>query len=248
VADLPRAHGDRLALVIGSSLGHNPFPVHERFTIEVPGVAGDPVEVVLDDIGSALVLLRHGAQGTVPAHRVDHHAHVRALCAAGCDRVLALGSAGGLRVDYGPGTVLAPDDFLAFSAYPTFHDDTAGYATPGFDLPWRAAVLAAWTAAGDEPVVDGGTYAQVRGPRFETPAEIRLLADYAHVVGMTLAAECVLAKEAGLRYAALCSVDNLANGLAPGEDPLHVYRETAGTGQPAFVARLGQVLAALSPG
>ena len=61
--------------------------------------------------------------------------------------------------------------------------------------------------------VDGGVYWQAIGPRFETPAEIRLIAAHADVVGMTVASECVVAGELGLDYAALCVVDNLANGL-----------------------------------
>ncbi len=246
VPEIPRADGDRLALVLGSSLPTNPFPPHGRRTIAVPGADGTPVDVVVEDCGDFLVLLRHGETGQVPAHLVDHHATVRALCAAGVGRVLALGSAGGLRLDLGPGTVLAPDDFLAFNTYPTFHTDTAGYASPGFDLDWRARVVATWQDLTDSPLIDGGTYAQVRGPRFETPAEIRLLADYAHVVGMTLASECVLAKEAGLAYAALCAIDNLANGLDPGTDALLAYREQTAAGQPELAARLGLVLRALS--
>jgi purine nucleoside phosphorylase len=44
-----------------------------------------------------------------------------------------------------------------------------------------------------------------------------MIAPHAHVVGMTIAAECVIAGELGLEYAAVCVVDNLANGLADGE-------------------------------
>ena len=68
------------------------------------------------------------------------------------------------------------------------------------------------------PLVDGGVYWQAFGPRFETPAEIRLIAQYADVVGMTMASECIVAGELGLSYAAVCIVDNLANGL--GDQPL----------------------------
>ena len=60
---------------------------------------------------------------------------------------------------------------------------------------------------------DGGVYWQTIGPRFETPAEIRLIAAHADVVGMTIASECIVAGELGLSYAAICVVDNLANGI-----------------------------------
>ena len=70
-----------------------------------------------------------------------------------------------------------------------------------------------WRDASSTPIVDGGVYVQTIGPRFETPAEIRFFATVGDVVGMTVAAECVLAKEAGLAYAAVCMIDNMANGL-----------------------------------
>jgi 5'-methylthioadenosine phosphorylase len=39
------------------------------------------------------------------------------------------------------------------------------------------------------------------------------MAAHADVVGMTIASECVIAGELGLPYAAICVVDNLANGI-----------------------------------
>ena len=75
-------------------------------------------------------------------------------------------------------------------------------------------MLGAWQASGAGPLRDGGVYWQTSGPRFETPAEIRLLAAHADLVGMTIASECVVACELGLAYAAVCVVDNLANGVA----------------------------------
>ena len=42
------------------------------------------------------------------------------------------------------------------------------------------------------PVVDGGVYVETRGPRFETPAEIRWLATLGDIVGMTAASEATL--------------------------------------------------------
>ena len=47
-----------------------------------------------------------------------------------------------------------------------------------------------------------------------------MIAPHADLVGMTIASECVIAAELGLEYAAVCMVDNLANGL--GDDQLSV--------------------------
>jgi 5'-methylthioadenosine phosphorylase len=88
-----------------------------------------------------------------------------------------------------------------------------------------------------------GVYWQAIGPRFETPAEIRLMAAHADVVGMTIASECIVAGELGLRYAAICAVDNLANGL--GGEPLGV--EALERVRAANVALLRDLLDATLP-
>ena len=74
-------------------------------------------------------------------------------------------------------------------------------------------MIEAWRRSAGEPIGDGGTYWQAIGPRFETPAEIRMIAAHAEVIGMTLASECVAATELGLAFASICTVDNLANGI-----------------------------------
>src|SRR5439155_9144668 len=150
-----------------------------------------------------------------PAHLVDHEANLRALVELGCDRAVAFSSVGGLRRELAVGTFLAPDDFIALHTSVSTFDDARGHRVPSFDPDWRAHVVAQWCAAVPSiALLDGGTYWQTFGPRFETPAEIRFIAQFADVVGMTVASECVLAGELGLAYAAVCVVDNLANGVA----------------------------------
>jgi 5'-methylthioadenosine phosphorylase len=63
----------------------------------------------------------------------------------------------------------------------------------------------------------GKIYVQLRGPRFETKAEIRIIRNWGDVVGMTAAHEADLCVEAGLRYNSLALVDNYANGIEGAE-------------------------------
>ena len=142
---------------------------------------------------------------------------MRSLLEDGCDRVLAIGSVGSLKEEIVVGSLVCPDDFISLHLGVTTFDDARGHLTPGFDREWRERVLStASTAEGSVPVRDGGVYWQTIGPRFETPAEVRLLAAHADLVGMTLASECIVAGELGLAYAAICVVDNMANGIGPG--------------------------------
>jgi purine nucleoside phosphorylase len=217
----PRPSGDRLAVIHGYSLPDGRDPVKGR-RLKVDAGGALPVDAI--DGGSIIAIPRHGFDRSIPAHLIDHRANIRAACELGCDRVLALGSTGSLREDWNVGTIVCPEDFYAPEIAPSFYRDSRGHSVPGFDSEWRRIVLSAWGSLTKTEIIDGGTYAQTLGPRFETPAEVRALAKVADVVGMTIASETVLAGEAALAYAAICSVDNLANGLTDERLTVDDYR------------------------
>jgi len=224
----------RLAVVLGSN---------------ALGPGGEEIAAAAAEQGAAIVQRHRAADGTfVLPHAIDHEANLRPLLEQGCDRVLGIGSVGSLRPqELGVGSLLCPDDFIALNLGDSIHGDARAHSAPGFDPELRAEAIAAWSEGGQAPR-DGGVYWQARGPRFETPAEIRLMAEHAHVVGMTVASECVVAGELGLAYAALCVVDNLANGLGEGElgvaeleaDRL-INAESLREGLEAVLPRLGAV-------
>jgi 5'-methylthioadenosine phosphorylase len=187
----------RLAVILGSS---------------ALGPGGEEIAAAAAEHGAAIVQRHDGGGAYVLPHEIDHAATLRPLLEQGCDRVLAIGSVGSLRRDLGVGSLICPDDFIALHLSDSIYSDPRAHSAPAFDPRWRAEVIEAWGEGGEAPR-DGGVYWQTIGPRFETPAEIRMMAAHADVVGMTIAAECVIAGELGLDYAALCVVDNLANGI-----------------------------------
>lgn len=212
----------RLAVIGGHSiLGSEPEAGLERQQVESEHGA---VEVLAGP--DHVLLQRHGLAAYRTAARIDHRANLAAVAELGCDRVLAIGSVGGLRAELGVGTFICPDDFIALHLGLSFSEQHGGERVPAFDGSWRERILTSWSRHSEVSLADGGVYWQAIGPRFETPAEIRLLAAHADVVGMTIASECVLAGELGLAYAAICVVDNLANGV--GGAPLAVEDFEAG--------------------
>ncbi|HEU4599480.1 MAG TPA: MTAP family purine nucleoside phosphorylase [Solirubrobacterales bacterium] len=222
----------RLAVVLGSN---------------ALGPGGEEITAAAAEQGAAIVQ-RHRSDGRfVLPHEIDHEANLRALLEQGCDRVLAIGSVGSLRPDLAVGNLVCPDDFIALNLGDSIFGDERAHSAPGFDPRWREEVIAAWSEGGQAPR-DGGVYWQARGPRFETPAEIRLMAAHADVVGMTIASECVVARELEIAYAALCVVDNFANGLGEGtvstegmEADRLVNAERLREGLAAVLPRLGAV-------
>ncbi|MGH2938913.1 MAG: MTAP family purine nucleoside phosphorylase [Solirubrobacterales bacterium] len=191
----------RLAVILGSN---------------ALGPGGGEIAMAAAEHGAAVVQRHDAAAEFVLPHEIDHAANLKPLVEQGCDRVLAIASVGSLRTDLPVGSLLCPDDFIALHVSDSIFTDARAHSAPSFASHWRAELLAAWAEGGEAPV-DGGVYWQTIGPRFETPAEIRMIAAHADVVGMTVASECVIAGELGLEYAAICVVDNLANGLAEGE-------------------------------
>jgi 5'-methylthioadenosine phosphorylase len=225
----------RLALVGGHSILDTSFADGAR-RIDVAGVGLWQLE------HGTVVLQRHGIDRFARADQIDHHANLSAVAEAGCDRVLGLGSSGSLRADWPVGTVVAIDDFYAPQVTTTSRAGRDAHAVHAVHPGWRAQVVAAWQSATSTPLVDGGTYAQTRGPRFETPAEVRALALVADVVGMTMAGEIVAASELGLAYAGIAVVDNLANGVADESLTTDVFYAQLADNTPRLLADLDALL------
>jgi 5'-methylthioadenosine phosphorylase len=204
-----------LGLIGGSGLRRRGFlgPGKE---VEVESPFGKPSgPLLVTQVGGTdiLFLPRHGAGRLLPPHRINHRANLWALKESGALEVVATSSVGSLKRSIRAGTLLVPDDYLAPWHVATYHDEEARHVTPRLDERLRARLVRG-AREGGLRARDGGTYVQTMGPRLETRAEVRMLAQFGDVVGMTMASEATLAAELGLRYAALCSVDNYAHGVA----------------------------------
>ena len=201
--------------VIGGSGLASPALLSEprdTFTVTPYGAPSGPVVLARHGDVRVAFVARHGPGHRIPPHRVNHRANLWALKEAGADRILATSSVGSLKVPIRPGTFVVPHNFVAFWNIPTYFDEEVKHVTPSIDEGLRKVLLAAARAvkarAGPK-----GVYVQATGPRLETKAEIAFFKTLGDVVGMTVASEATLASELGIRYAALCSVDNYAHGL-----------------------------------
>jgi 5'-methylthioadenosine phosphorylase len=157
-------------------------------------------------------LPRHGKDHRTPPHMINHKANMQAMSDLGVEDVVGINSAGSLNAKLRPGSIIIPDDFICFGKIETIYDTEILHVTPEIDEGLRKKLISAAEKAKVE-TVEGGVYAQTAGPRLETKAEIKFLADYADVVGMTLASEATVACELNLRFASICTVDNYANGI-----------------------------------
>lgn len=237
----------RLAVIGGSGTqGLGILKDASTADVDTPyGAPSDAVQVGRVGPTEVAFLMRHGPGHGIPPHRINHRANVWALRELGVRRIVALSSVGSLRKDLRPGSLAVPHDYLCLWELPTFFDDKVVHATPTLDEPARKVLLAVAKRSGF-PARARAVYAQTRGPRLETKAEIRMLADYADVVGMTMASEATLAAEAGIGYACLCTVDNYAHGIASRPLSYEAIRKEARKNAEKVAALLPEILRVLA--
>jgi len=149
-----------------------------------------------------------------PPHLINHKAIVSAFSKVKVQKVLAISSVGSLSLDIPFGSLVVPNDFFNLWTSITFFDDYRGHIVPTLESNFRKEILQHLTEKNIQHI-DGGTYVQTTGPRFETKAEVKFLATIGQIVGMTAAHEAVLCKEIGLPYAMVSMVDNMGHGLVP---------------------------------
>jgi 5'-methylthioadenosine phosphorylase len=172
--------------------------------------------------GGFVLLDRHG-ENYAPPHVLNHRANIRALHDLGYREIVSLNSVGSLRPDLPPGSLVSCSDYVCLQQGPaTFHDDTLQGTSPGIDNRLIPQIVAG--LAPEFGVVVGQVYVQMRGPRFETRAEIRVLRHWGDVIGMTAAHEADLCRELDVGYNSLAFVDNYANGLMEEEISFEKFR------------------------
>lgn len=232
-----------LAVVLGSGwadvaerLGE---PTAQVPLADLPGFAapsvrghGGSVRSVLRGANRTLVFL--GRTHLYEGRGVASVAHaVRTAASAGCTRVVLTNGCGGLDPGWPPGTVVLIRDHINLTGQsplvgPQFVDLTEVYSA-------RMRALARQV----DPDLPDGVYAQLPGPQYETPAEVRMLGILgADLVGMSTALEAIAARAAGLEVMGVSLVTNAAAGLS-GQRLDHA--EVLASGR-AAAQRLGRLL------
>lgn len=221
--------------VIGGSGFYSFLEDVMEVTVETPyGMPSD--SLFLGEVADRRVafLPRHGRKHHLPPHKINYRANLWALASVGARQVLGPCAVGGLRAEYGPGTLLVPDqlvDRTKSREQSYFDGETRAdgqvpnvvhvtFADPYCPAGRRAAVDTARSSGWE--AVDGGTLVVVEGPRFSTRAEsLWHAAQGWSVVGMTGHPEAVLARELGLCYTSLTLVTDLDAGADTGEGVSH---------------------------
>jgi purine-nucleoside phosphorylase len=204
-----------VAIVLGSGLGGLAREDAVRVdAAEVPGlpvprVAGHAGELQFGRLAGVPVAVLAGRVHTYEGYSAGEVAFaVRVAAQLGCRALVATNAAGGLDPDLDPGDLMVISDHVNFLAdnplagAPAFVDMIDAY-----DPELRA--LAAQPGAHRGMPVREGVYIAVRGPSYETRAEVAMFRSWgAHAVGMSTVPEVIAARAHGLRVAAVSVITN----------------------------------------
>jgi purine-nucleoside phosphorylase len=183
-----------------------------------PTVAGHRGSIRALDVGRHRVVVLVGRVHLYEGRSDADVVHgVRATVLAGCTTVILTNAAGGLHPEWPPGTAVALSDHLNL----TNRSPLSGLPPPEpygarfVDLSEVYSARLRALAHDVDPSLKEGVYAALRGPHYETPAEIRMLRTLgADLVGMSTALEAIAARHLHAEVLAISLVTNLAAGVS----------------------------------
>jgi purine-nucleoside phosphorylase len=206
-----------VAVVLGSGLGGLAREVDGAVRIDAAEVPGLPVPRVTGHAGELLFGRLAGVPVVCLAGRVHTYEGysaaevafaVRVAAQLGCGALVATNAAGGLNPELDPGDLLVISDHVNFlgdnplAGAPAFVDMTDAYHP-------ELRELAARVGAERGIPVHEGVYIAVRGPSYETRAEVAMFRSWgADAVGMSTVPEVIAARAHGLRVAAISVITN----------------------------------------
>jgi len=219
----------RVGVVLGSGLGPVADAVDDPTVIPYSDLPGFPQPSVEGHAGRAVA----GTINGVPTIAFQGRAHlyegvdldqirvpVRALKAAGAEILVLTNAAGSLRADLGPGQLMLIEDHINLTGVNVLsgpNDDELGPRFPSLRDAYDPGLRkqAAIAAADLGIALTEGVYIAVRGPSFETPAEIRAFHTMgADAVGMSTVHETTVARHCGLKVAGFSAITNYAEGMS----------------------------------
>ncbi len=184
-------------------------------------VKGHPGRLVFGNIRHESVVLMLGRfhlyEGNTPAQVTFP---IRLFKELGVKNIFLTNAAGGLNPQYRPGDVILIKDHLNLSGENPLvgpHHENDGPRFPDMSTAYSPHLreICQMTAKKMNYNLQEGIYCQVKGPNYETPAEVRMISTLgADLVGMSTVQEVLMAHYLGLKICAFSCVSNLAAGLS----------------------------------
>lgn len=218
----------KIAVILGSGLAGLADALEDAAVFPYGDLPGFPVTTVIGHTGKLYIGKLEGVplicmQGRV--HGYEGHDQqmlgfpTRVLAALGVETLFITNASGSLDVDAGPGSLMMITDHINFSGMNPLvgvNDDRLGPRFPDMGDAWNKKLRKKLAKVAEKLDIKlhKGVYIGVKGPNFETPAEIRAFRMWgAGCVGMSTIPEVLTANHAGMKVVGVASITNYAAGM-----------------------------------
>ncbi len=232
-----------IGVILGSGLGDYAEALEGAQVLPYAEIPGFPVSTVPGHAGQWCCGTLHGKRVAMMRGRFHYYEGyslqdvtlpVRVMQQLGVRTLIVTNAAGGVNTAFHPGDLMVIDDLINMTgANPLFGENLDAFGprfpdmSKAFDPELRA--LAHRCAKEKGIALRSGVYAQMTGPCFETPAEIRMLRTLgADAVGMSTVPETIVARHGGIRVLGISCITNMAAGIL--DQPLN-HEEVMETGE-----------------
>ncbi len=219
----------RVAIVLGSGLGDYADDIRIECEIDYHDIEGFPISTVPGHAGKFIF----GYVGEVPVVCMKGRVHfyegypvsdvvlpTRLMKMLGAEILFLTNASGGINLNFTAGDFMLINDHIScFAPNPLIgpNIDELGTRFPDmshvYDEDLRNIIKG--VASSEGITIKEGVYAQLTGPSFESPAEIRMLGKLGvDAVGMSTVVEAVTANHMGMKICGISCVCNLAAGLS----------------------------------
>ena len=217
-----------IGVILGSGLGDYAEALEEAVKLPYSEIPGFPRSTVAGHAGMWCCGTLYGKRVVMMQGRFHYYEGygmkdvtlpVRVMQKIGVKTLIVTNAAGGVNLGYHPGELMVIGDMFSMTAQNPLigpNLDAFGPRFPdmscAFDKELRA--LAHECANEQGFALREGVYAQMTGPTYETPAEIRMLRTLgADAVGMSTVPEVIVARHGGMRVLGISCITNMAAGI-----------------------------------
>jgi purine-nucleoside phosphorylase len=238
-----------VALVLGSGLGDYANDIKVEATLSYSEIEGFPVSTVPGHAGEFIF----GYVGEVPVVCMKGRIHyyegysiadvvlpTRLMKMMGAKTLFLTNASGGINEKFEAGDFMLLTDHIAiFAPNPLIgkNIDELGTRFPDMSEVYNKELqtIIRNCAKNLGIKLQDGIYAQLTGPSFESPAEIKLLHKLdVDAVGMSTVVEAIAANHMGMKICGISCVCNLAAGLSPNPLTHEEVQEAAKNAAPLF--------------
>jgi len=232
----------KIAIVLGSGLGILSEDIENKITIKYEEIPNFPVSTVAGHAGELLI----GTINSVPIIAMNGRFHyyegysleqvtfpIRVLKLLGIEKLILTNAAGGINTNYKPGELMVITDFLSFFAESALRGKNVeefGTRFPDMSEAFNKELSESLKNIIEKHMgkAQMGVYVAMKGPNYETPADIRALRVLgADAVGMSTVPEVIVANHAGIKTVGVSCITNMAAGVLDKKLSHEEVQETA---------------------